>query len=201
MKFFLARHAETTANTKTVILGGKQGGELSERGKRQAEALSKRLSKEKFLEVHASSSNRAVQTAEAVMKRQGCRLFLHDELMEIDMGELVGLSHEQCNEKHPNILAEIFRKPSMRIPGGESLLDVRSRAMPVIEKIAGKRGDPSVLVVGHNIANRVILATLIGLPLEEGKNIKQKNACISVLDLKPDFAQLYTLDNSIHAIK
>jgi phosphoserine phosphatase len=201
MKFYLIRHAETTANVKRVILGGKEGGELSERGKRQAAALAKRLSKEKILEIYCSSSNRAKQTAEAIMKASKCKIHYCDELKEIDMGELEGLSHEEAEAKYPNIFKDIFDFPDRRIPCGESISDVQGRAMPLVHKLAEKQGNPTIVAIGHNIVNRVIIASLIGLPLAHGKSIKQKNVCINLLDVKPGFAQLYSLDNSIHSVK
>jgi phosphoserine phosphatase len=201
MKFILVRHAETTANTRAVILGGREGGELSERGLRQAAALGRRLASEKFAEVYCSCANRARQTCEAIVKGRGLSVCYCEELREIDMGELVGLRHEDAETKYPAVFDDTFRHPGRCIPGGESILDVQKRAMTLIQRLAGKPGNPTILAVGHNIVNRVILATLLGLPLENGKAIKQKNACFSVLDVKPGYAAIYTLDNSIHGLK
>jgi len=201
MKFILVRHAETTANTKSVILGGKEGGKLSDRGVRQADALSQRLQGERFAEVYCSCANRAKQTCESIVGGRGLGVNYCEELREIDMGDLVGLSHEEAEERYPKIFQDIFAKPDKRLPGGESIEDVRSRVMPLVERLADKQGNPTILAVGHNIVNRVILASLLSLPFEKGKNIKQKNACYCVLDVKPGFAQLYTLDNSLHSIK
>ena len=201
MKFFLVRHGETTANVKSVVLGGKEGGELSERGRRQAVALAKRLSDERISDVYCSSASRAKQTAERLIAGHDCNVFYCDDLREIDMGKLVGLSHEEAEEKYPRLLADIFTQPGKKIPGGESVLDVQARVMPLVKELAQKPGNPTILAVGHNIVNRVIIASLVGLPLGRGKTIKQKNACIALLDVKPGFAQLYTLDNSLHSIK
>ena len=200
MKFFLIRHAETTANTKTVILGRKDGGELSARGRRQAKALAKRLSKEKISEIYCSTANRARQTAEEIMKGRDCRVFYCDELQEIDMGDLERLTHEEAEKRCPSIFNEISADPDKRIPGGESVRDVQKRVMPLIEKLARKEGNPTIVAVGHSIVNRVILNSLLGIPLGS-KALKQKNCCIAMLDVKPGLVQLYTLDNSIHAIK
>jgi broad specificity phosphatase PhoE len=200
MKFFLIRHAETTANTKKVILGRKEGGELSERGKRQAKALARRLAKEEISEIYCSTANRARQTAEEIVGGRNCKVAYCDELLEIDMGELEGLTHEQAEERCPDVFGEISANVDKRIPGGESIRDVQGRVMPLIERLAKHEGNPAILVVGHSIVNRVILNSLLGLPLGS-KALKQKNACINLLDVKPGFAQLYTLDNSIRAIK
>ena len=201
MKFFLIRHAETTANAGKITIGGKQGGTLSERGRRQAAALGRRLAGERISEVYCSTSNRCVQTARIITKGQKCRTYFCDELREIDTGDLTGLSHEQIERKYPRAFDLIFEDPSRKLPGGESLLDVRKRVMPLINSLADKEGNGTVVAVGHNVVNRVIIASLIGLPLEKAGNIKQKNACRNLLDVKKGFAQIYTVDNSLHSIK
>jgi len=201
MKLILVRHAETTANTKSVILGGREGGELSERGVKQAKALALRLRNERFNEVYCSQANRARQTCAILSEGRDVPVSYREELREIDMGDLAGLSHEEADEKYPHIFSKIADNPKERIPGGESIQDVQARALPLMESLAQKEGNPTVLVVGHNIVNRVILATVLGMPLQRIKFIKQKNACWALLDMRPGFAQLYTLDNSIHSVR
>ncbi|VVC01474.1 2,3-bisphosphoglycerate-dependent phosphoglycerate mutase [uncultured archaeon] len=201
MKFFLIRHAETTANAGRIVIGGREGGKLSERGRRQAAALARRLSHEKVSAIYCSTSNRAMQTAHAIALHQGCDILYCDELCEIDTGELTGLSHEQIEGKYPRIFDRIFDNPAKKLPGGESLKDVQRRAMPLIERLSAREGNPTIVAVGHNVVNRVIIASLIGLPLEKCRNIKQKNACRNLLDVKKGFAQVYTVDNSLHSIK
>jgi broad specificity phosphatase PhoE len=69
-----------------------------------------------------------------------------------------------------------------RVPEGENLLDLRSRIMPVIERIvAGHRGE-DVLVVAHGGANRVILLNAIGAPLSALFNIEQNYCCYNIID-------------------
>jgi len=200
MKFILVRHAQTTANVKAVIIGGKEGGELSMRGTHQALALARRLKKEKISEVYCSTASRARQTCEAIVKGMGLQAVYCQELREIDMGELVGLAHEEAEERYPGVFLDLFARPSERIPGGESVADVQRRAMPLIERLACRPGNPTILAVGHNVVNRIIIASLLGLPLEKCKVIKQKNACITVLDVRQGFAQMYSLDNSLHSL-
>lgn len=201
MKFILIRHAETTANAGAIILGGKEGGTLSARGRRQAKAISRRLAKEKIKEVYCSTSKRCIETAKAVMVGRQCRFFFCEELREIETGKLTGLSHEEAEERYSAVFERMFEFPSRKLPGGESLEDVQRRVMPLIRKLAKKKGNPTIFAVGHNVANRVILASLIGLPLNKARSIKQKNACINLLDVTEGSASLYSVDNSLHSIR
>lgn len=201
MKLFIIRHAETTANTGTIILGGKEQGELSPRGKRQAAGLARRLGNEDIGEIYCSSLYRARQTAEKLAQGRKCDTFFCDELREIEAGKLVGLSHEQAEAEFPNAFNDSFAKPSKKLPGGENMLEVQNRVMPLVNKILEKNGGQATVIVSHNVVNRVIIATLLGIPLEKARCMKIKNACVALLDAKPGFAQLYSLDNSLHGIR
>ena len=200
MKLFLIRHAETTANTSTVILGGKEHGELSPRGKLQAAGVARRLAKEKISAIYCSSLFRARQTAEAIAKGRGCTVHFCDELREIEVGKLSGLSHEESEIKFPNAFNNAFESPSKKLPGGECVNEVKFRAMPLIEALV-KENNSTIAVIGHNVVNRVILASLLGMPLERARSLKIKNACVVLINPKPGFAQLYSLDNSLHGIR
>ena len=69
-----------------------------------------------------------------------CEVIYREELREIDMGDLVGLSHEEVKHQFPKIFSEIYHYPEKRIPKGESISDVQKRVMPLIEKIAQEPG-------------------------------------------------------------
>ncbi len=201
MKLFIIRHAETTANSAKVILGGKEQGELSQRGKRQALGLARRLGQEKITLICCSPLRRAGQTAAEIAKGRDCEVRPCPELREIEAGELAGMSHEQAEEQFPDAFNGAFADPQKKLPGGESMEDVGARAIPFVEKLISSNSSECIVLVGHNVVNRVILASLLGIPLQKARAIKMKNACIALVDAKPGFAQLYSLDNSLHGIR
>lgn len=95
---------------------------------------------------------------------------------------------------------EIFDNPNKRFPGGESLQDVQNRLQPLVKQLQAEKDNPTVVIVGHNILNRVLLATLLGLPLEHCRMFKLKNASIAEIDANPHHRRLYLLHNGFASI-
>lgn len=77
----LVRHGEV-ANPTGVIYGRLPGYNLSERGRRQAEAAAERLANEDIGAVWASPLERAQETAGAIAARHGIEIATDDRLLE-----------------------------------------------------------------------------------------------------------------------
>jgi len=196
LKLVLVRHAQSVDNAELAVVGAGGSG-LSERGKRQARELARRLAAENISFVYSSPLQRALETAEAL----GRPFEVVEELREIGLGRLEGLSHEQLETRFPGVIEKMFEDPCYRVPGGETILEVHDRVMPFVHRIKKKRGSQAVVLVAHNVVNRVITASLLGLPLRHCRNVKQKNAAITIFYLEKDRKQLYALDNSIHYVR
>jgi len=193
MKLILVRHAQSLDNAKLSVVGGGGSG-LSERGKRQASELAKRLADEKIAAVYSSPLQRALETAEAAAKP----IEVAEELREINLGRLEGLSHEDLEKRFPGVIERMFENPRYRVPGGETILEVHDRTMPFVNKLKKKHSNETIALVAHNVVNRVIIASLLGLSLGHCRNVKQKNAAVTVFYLQKGRKQLYELDNTIH---
>ncbi len=138
-----------------------------------------------------------MQTATGIGQRTPV---VRDELKEIDFGTIEGHSHEEAKLGEPDLFDEIFDDPQKRFPGGESLQDVQNRLRPLVKQLQSQKGNPTVVIVGHNILNRVLLATLLGLPLEYCRMFKLKNASIAEVDANPKHRRLYLLHNGFASI-
>ena len=72
------------------------------------------------------------------------------------------------------------------MPGGENLLDVAARVMPVINEVVERHHGQEVLVVGHGGVNRIVLLNAIGAPLAGMFNIEQNYGCLNIIDYYED---------------
>jgi broad specificity phosphatase PhoE len=197
MKLLIARHAQSEGNLAGRVQGS-QDPPLTPRGRRQALALGKLLRRERIRAAYASPLLRAFETARIVGREP---LVAEPRLRENRMGRLEGMTHEQVEEKYPHLFERFFGKPGYRMPGGESLKDVQRRLRPFIRKLYEEHSDHTVLVVAHNTTNRVLLATLLGLPLNRCRVFKQKNACLNTLFVSEARVEYYTLDNELHHLE
>lgn len=99
----LVRHGEAQ-HMVTDLTGGWTDTDLTENGRRQAEAVAERLSIEldgqKSI-LYSSSLKRAVQTAEPISRKLGLSFTRHDRLRELNNGIAAGLTQEEA-KKHYN---------------------------------------------------------------------------------------------------
>lgn len=163
LEIILARHGETDWNASEIFRGRADIG-LNETGIKQAELLGEYLSSEKIDFVYSSPLQRAVQTAEAIARPRALDVNIVANLIDFDYGEWQGLSHQEVRERYPELYQDWRDTPEqVRIPGGESLEDVRGRAMPFVEDAVMRCGEGRIVFVSHRVVNKVLICALLGL--------------------------------------
>jgi broad specificity phosphatase PhoE len=171
-EIILARHGETEWNVKEVFRG-RIDVELNETGVRQAELLAQYLSDFKIEAVCSSPLRRALKTAEMIASYHGLDAEIADGLIDLDYGEWQGVSHQKVKKRYKDSYAEWIENPhQLTMPGGESLNDVRQRAISIINGVIARyRG--TVVLVSHRVVNKVLICALLGLDNSHFWNIKQ----------------------------
>ena len=161
----LVRHGETTWNLERRFQG-RRDSPLTERGRRQAEAMAGLVRDVVRREPGAwrlvtSPLGRARDTAGAIAAATGLTLEVDDRLMEIDCGEWEGLTWAEVSAG---------REASSRhwifdAPGGETHEDVQAR---IEDFLASLPPEPErrVVVVSHGAAGRVLRGVYVGLARE-----------------------------------
>ncbi len=101
MKIYLIRHGESTGDVDNLY-GGDYDDRLSEKGKKQAVELSKKLNGKKIEVIFSSPRFRARETAEILQKVLKTKLELIDDLRERNFyGFLTGTNKEEAKKKYP----------------------------------------------------------------------------------------------------
>ena len=172
VEIILTRHGETDWNLNEVFRG-RIDVELNETGVRQAELLGRHLSDVKIDFIYSSPLKRALKTAEAIAGYQALDVNIVQGLIDFDYGEWQGLSHQEVKDRYQELYAEWLRRPErVRMPAGESLEDVRKRAMTVVHDIMGIYHEGRVVLVSHRVVNKVLICSLLGLNNTHFWNIK-----------------------------
>jgi phosphoserine phosphatase len=186
IEIILARHGETDWNTSEVFRG-RADVALNENGLRQAELLGEYLNQEKIDFIYSSPLQRAIKTAEAIACRQRIDVKVVPNLNDIDCGEWQGLSLREVKEKYPEIYQDWLDTPEqVKIPGGESLEDVRSRVVPFVEDAVMRRGEGRVVLVSHRAVNKVLICALLRLDNSFFWNFKLDNGGITRFNFDGD---------------
>ncbi len=177
-EIILARHGETKWNVEEVFRG-RIDIELNETGIKQAELLAEYLSAVKIEAIHSSPLKRALSTAEPIASRHKLDVQITSGLIDLDFGKWQGLTTKEVENKYKELYAEWISRPDkVKIPAGESLNDVRKRAISVVDEIIA-RYEGTVILVSHRVVNKVLICALLGLDNSHFWNIKQDTCGIT----------------------
>ncbi|MDI6853525.1 MAG: alpha-ribazole phosphatase [Deltaproteobacteria bacterium] len=199
-RLYLVRHGRV-ADGHTHRYHGNNDIGLSFEGVRQLERLAEQLKETPLAAVYASDRTRARQGAEILCR--GRRLWPEPvpEFREIHFGVWEGLSFGEIAERYPEELAERLRDPAnYRIPGGESLMDVRTRVVPKLAEILARHQGQAVALVAHAGVNRVLLCDALGLPLTHLFRLEQNYGCLNIIDYLPDFTVVRLINGGVNGI-
>jgi len=171
-EIILARHGETEWNVAEVFRG-RIDIELNETGIKQAELLAGYLRDIKIDAIYSSPLKRALKTAEIIASYHELAVEIAPGLIDFNYGKWQGLAHQEVKDKYKELYAEWINSPDkVKMPTGESLNDVRKRAMGVVEKVIAKYKG-TVVLVSHRVVNKVLICALLGLDNSHFWNIKQ----------------------------
>lgn len=182
VEIILARHGETRLN-RDGIFRGRADVELNETGIRQAELLAEYLANEEIDFICSSPLKRAIQTAEAIAGLKKLEVNIVQNLIDIDYGDWQGIPEKEIKESYREIYQDWLDTPEqVRIPGGESLEDVRNRAMPFVEDAVMRCGEGRIVFVSHRVVNKVLICALLGLDNSCFWKIRQDTGGITRFD-------------------
>jgi broad specificity phosphatase PhoE len=168
----LVRHGQTVWNAIEVFRG-RIDIELDETGLKQAELLAGYLSQRKLEAVYSSPLKRAVQTAEAVARHHGLAVETTPGLNDIDFGEWQGLSVQEVRTRFSELFDTWVSNPQwVNLPSGESLDDVRQRALTLVNEGVEKHEGKVIVLVSHRVVNKVLVCALLGLDDSHFWNIR-----------------------------
>ncbi len=177
-EIILVRHGETEWNVAEVFRG-RTDIELNETGIKQAELLAEYLQDKKIAAIYSSPLKRALTTAEIIANYHKLKVEIAPGLIDFDFGEWQGLPHQEVRDKYRRLYAQWINRPDrVRMPAGESLDEVRKRAMNVVDRVVTKY-EGSVVLVSHRVVNKVLICALLGLDNSHFWNIKQDTCGIT----------------------
>ncbi|MGB5925435.1 MAG: histidine phosphatase family protein [Dehalococcoidia bacterium] len=180
-KLMVARHGETEWNVEKIFRG-RADVNLDEVGIRQAELLGRYLGNWKLEVIYSSPVKRALDTANIIARYQKIGVHVAEGLIDFDYGEWQSLPEQEVKRLYPVILDEWHNNPHrVEMPGGESLEDVRKRAVEVVNGILS-RHQRNVLLVSHRVVIKVLICYLLGLDNSHFWNINQDVGGITTFD-------------------
>jgi broad specificity phosphatase PhoE len=199
MRLILIRHGETDTNKARLALG-RADVELNEHGRWQAQRLALSLKDKPIDAIYSSPLKRALATAEPIASSHALEVQVDEGLIEMDIGEMEGLTFQQVGERYPHFLqvwlgAQAANEP---MPGGERLLDVQDRAWQAIERIREREEEGTVAAVTHNFVILTLLCRVLGLELADFRRLRHSVAGKSVLEIGRDRIIVVGFNDTCH---
>jgi broad specificity phosphatase PhoE len=173
---------------------------LTEGGVAEARALARRIAgRWKPVAVYTSSLQRCVITGGLIAEACDVAASPLDGLMDIDYGAWQMRTHDEVKAEAPQIYRAWRETPQlMRFPGGESLQDVAARTADVLRLVLERHPVDTVVLVGHDSANRTLLLQLLDLPLSAYWKLAQSPCCLNEIDIKDGVAKVASLNDTSH---
>ena len=195
----LIRHGETDWNREEHFRG-RADVPLNETGRLQAEATGRRIAAEwRPSAVYASPLSRSLRTAEAIARHFDLTVQAHAGLMDIDYGQWQGLTPSEVRKRWPEMADAWYHAPQRaQIPGGETLEEVRARALEAVHEMAARHAGQTLVLVSHTVVNRVILLAVLGLDIGRFWRLRQGTCAVNVFEAEGNHYTLTSLNETYH---
>lgn len=181
-RVILVRHTEPEPGARGRCYG-RLDVDLSDGGRRHADALGTALASFGVEALFSSPQRRALETARFIGARLDLEPTEHAGLAEIDFGEFEGRTYEEIAASEPALYRAWMDTPTaVRFPGGESFSDLRARVLAALAEIRAAHSGSVVALVAHGGVIRAVLATALALPDEEIFGLPQDYGGVSIVD-------------------
>ena len=198
VRLILVRHGRTEWN-RVERFRGRVDLDLDEVGRKQAEATAARLAEWQIAAIYSSPLRRAVTTAEIIARHFGLEVKPLPGVIDIDYGEWQGLSTGEAAAKDGALYAQWLDSPHMvKFPGGESLAEVRERAVSAVESLVEQYPKKTVVVVSHKVVCQILILILLGLDNSHFWQISQDVSAVNLFEIRGGMPSALFLNDTCH---
>lgn len=163
LNLYLLRHGETPYSQRGAFCGAVDT-TLTAEGELMAAAFAQAYQHLPWSAVYVSPMQRTIATAQPLCTALGLHMQLRDGLKEIAYGDWENQEHATIKAQYEQDYLRWLAEPAWNPPtGGETAVQVASRAMPVITEIEAQFPQGNVLVVSHKATIRIMLCSLLGI--------------------------------------
>lgn len=187
MRLVLIRHAHSESNAAGVLSGRIPNVHLSAKGVKQSKQLSQRLGSFPIAQMRISPMERCFETVspwinEFVLATNPKFEPLIDPMLnEVDYGDWSGKRLATLSRKKE--WKTVQESPSrMYFPGGEGIAAMQARVMKSVHEVASLPDSKVAVFVSHGDVIKSIVASALGMHLDEFQRIIIDPASVSVIE-------------------
>jgi len=201
MRLVLIRHAHSEANAAGILSGRLPNVHLSEKGLAQSEQLAVRLGNFPVSNLRISPMERCFETISpwinSIIMPNNPRFepIIDEELTEVDYGLWSGKKLSILSKN--KLWKTVQESPSrMYFPKGEGIAQMQSRAMTSVHQAVSAKAKGAAVIVSHGDVIKSIVASALGMHLDEFQRIVIDPASISIVDFSTTKPRILLLNDS-----
>jgi len=201
MRLVLIRHAHSEANAAGILSGRLPNVHLSEKGLKQSEDLAVRLGNFQVSNLRISPMERCFETIapwiNSIVLPNNPKFspIIDQELTEVDYGSWSGKKLAVLSKNR--LWKTVQESPSrMYFPKGEGIANMQSRAMKSVHDAVSTKTKGAAVIVSHGDVIKSIVASALGMHLDEFQRIVIDPASVSILDYSTIKPRILLLNDS-----
>jgi probable phosphoglycerate mutase len=198
-KFILCRHGHVEGISPERFRG-RTDLALTKQGRAEAQRLADRIvSSWQPKAIYTSPMGRCIETGRAVGKACGVMPQPLEDLNDINYGDWQGKTHAEVERNEPQQFAQWYSAPQLiRFSHGDSLQDLTARCADILRKALKRHPNETVVLVGHDSVNRVLLLECLGLPLSSYWLLAQNPCCVNEFDIHAGRTTIRRINETWH---
>lgn len=198
-RLIIVRHGQTEWN-RNERFRGRADIPLNDVGLRQARAAAQRIAVAWPVQaIYYGDLARTRMTAQAIGAACNTTASAQAGLLDIDFGAWTGLTPDEVGARSSDLLALWRTRPhELRIPGGESLDDVRRRSFVCMEDVAARHDGQTIVLVSHLVVCRLLILAALGLDNSHFLHIQQETATMNVLEWQNGVYTIVSINDACH---
>lgn len=195
---YLIRHGQTAWN-KEEIFRGRTDVPLDQTGLRQAELAAEYFKGTEIHAIYSSPLARARQTAEKIAQLHSMKVKPLEGIIDMSFGNWEGHPHDEIKTMDPETYRQWRDEPHRaRLPGGESLDEVRVRAMAAVEEVIQSNSGKTLVLVSHRVVNKVLICGILGIDNSHFWQIAQDATAINLIQYRNGKYVLSLMNEACH---
>jgi len=195
---YLVRHGQTAWN-KEEIFRGRTDIPLDETGLKQAELAGEYFRGMEIHAIYSSPLSRAWETAQKISQIHNLKVQPLQGILDMSFGKWEGQSHRDIQKNDKEIYRQWREEPhQVRLPGGESLDEVRARSMAALEGVIRENPGKTLILVSHRVICKVLICAILGLDNSHFWQITQDTTAINLIQHREGKYILSLMNETYH---
>ena len=143
--------------------------------------------------------SRAWETAQMIAQFHNLKVQPLQGILDMSFGEWEGHAHQEIRKMDGETYRQWVESPQLvRLPGGESLDDVRVRAMTALEEVIRSHPEKTLILVSHRVVCKVLICAILGLDNSHFWQINQDTTAINLIQYRGGKYVLSLMNETCH---